>query len=92
MLLSLEVATSGRQDLMPEPLLALTLDTCQRSGIPGLGQTLQAQRAGLKNLNYADRPTLRFHPQPGSFRLQPQGTVPMAGALDQTLAQLPFPA
>ena len=91
MLLSLEVAASGRQDLMPEPLLALTLDTCRRAGVPGLGQTLRAQRAALAALPEAHRATLRFHPQPGSFRLLPQGTVDLAGSLEQALAQMQPP-
>ena len=81
MLLSLEVATSGRQDLLPAPVLALALHTCERAGAPGLGQTLQAQRQSLADTPEADRMRLQIHPHPGSFRLQPQGTVAMAGPL-----------
>ena len=81
MLLSLEVFASGRQDLMPAPVLALALDTCQRAGAPGLGQTLHAQRQNLAVTPEADRIHLQFHPQPGSFRLLSQGTVAMAGPL-----------
>lgn len=81
MLLSLEVLASGRQDLMPAPVLALALDTCQRIGAPGLGQTLQAQRQNLADTPEADLMHLQFHPQPGSFRLLSQGTVAMAGPL-----------
>ena len=66
---------------MPAPLLALALDTCQRIGAPGLGQTLQAQRQNLADTPEADRMHLQFHPQPGSFRLLSQGTVAMAGPL-----------
>lgn len=81
MLLSLEVATSGRQDLLPAPVLALALHTCERAGAPGLGQTLQAQRQSLADTPEADRMRLQIHPHPGSFRLLPQGTVAMAGPL-----------
>lgn len=87
MLLSFEVATSGRQDLLAEPLLARVLDACQRAGAPGLGQTLEHQRAALAATPASDRITLRLHPAPGSFRLEAQGTVAMAGSLDKTLAQ-----
>ncbi len=74
--LSLEVAVTGRTDL-PEPhLLDLMASTCQAVGVPGMGQTLrdvrQTESLGLR---------LNFHPAPGSFRLQAQGTVAMAHAV-----------
>ena len=66
---------------LPISARARALHTCERAGAPGLGQTLQAQRQSLADTPEADRMRLQIHPHPGSFRLQPQGTVAMAGPL-----------
>lgn len=77
MLLSGEVAASGRRDLAAPELVQLIVLACARLGISGLGRTLVAARNVLQE---TAAPTLVRAPAYGSFRLIEGSAVPMAHA------------
>ena len=72
--LSLETAATGQRDVIDPVLLEQMVYVCQTLGIPGMGQSLlNAEAADIRQ-----GAKLHFHPYPGSFRLQSQGTLSMA--------------
>ena len=75
--LSLETAATGQRDTTDPALLEQTVSVCQTLGIPGMGQSLlNAEAADIQQ-----GAKLHFHPYPGSFRLQAQGTASMANTV-----------
>ncbi len=74
MYLSLEVLATGQPEPHDKLVLNAMVRVCNALGVPGMGRTLlDAREADL-----CATPSLRIHPQPGSFRLTATGTVNMA--------------